>query len=156
VARKGTTLGSDRIRVHLSELQRQVTYSTKPGSGATLDWPVQPSVLKETGTLLGCAWSPRPVRLSVTKIPRVEAEFTYNQVRQNNYMFWVGGLCSDFGLRLGAGRSARSAGTAGIKAGMADCRSWSQATSARPAHGPAVLGARRERGQRYLTDDALL
>src|SRR3989441_6085030 len=59
----------------------QVTYSTKGGQPGQLSIGLfQPSII------LGSAYN-------VTKIPRLEAEFTYNQKSgKNKYMFWAGGL----------------------------------------------------------------
>jgi len=58
----------------------------------------------------------------VTKIPRVEAEFTYNQKSgKNNYMFWLGGLWQSTSNAPSGGSTVSSfGGTAGIKAGLSD------------------------------------
>jgi len=57
-----------------------------------------------------------------TRIPRVEAEFTYSQKSgKNNYMFWVGGLWQSTSDSASGGNNASSfGGTAGIKAGLSD------------------------------------
>src|SRR4029077_15651300 len=84
-------------------------HSTKPGGGQLSFGLFQPSV---RGT------SP----FQFTRIPRVEAEFTYNQKSgKNNFNIWVGGLWQTTSDSASGGNNASSfGGTAGIKAGMSD------------------------------------
>src|SRR5207248_1617547 len=69
-----------RVRVYLPNFNAQVTYSTKPGQAQLSVGLFQPSNLGS-------------FTYDFTSIPRVEAEFTYNQKSgKSNYMLWVGGL----------------------------------------------------------------
>src|SRR2546426_2400398 len=110
---KGTTLGRIAYGYIYPNFDAQVTYSTKPGQAQLSIGLFQPSVLQG-----GTGGTP----YLFTKIPRVEAEFTYNQKSgKNNYMFWVGGLWQSTSSLATGGTSASSfGGTAGIKAGMSD------------------------------------
>src|SRR5436309_4627031 len=121
---KGTTLGRIAYGYIYPNFDAQVTYSTKPGQAQLSIGAFQPSVaigdrVAATGLCVGagatCAYT-------FTKIPRVEAEFTYNQKSgKNNYMFWVGGLWQSTSNAASGGNTASSfGGTAGIKAGMSD------------------------------------
>src|SRR6266516_2741253 len=103
----GTTLGRIGYGYIYPNFNAQVTYSTKPGQSQFSIGVFQPSV---NGTF------------DVTKIPRVEAEFTYNQKSgKNTYMFWVGGLWQSASDAASGGNTASSfGGTAGIKAGVSD------------------------------------
>ena len=103
----GTTLGRIGYGYIYPNFNPQVTYSTKPGQSQFSIGLFQPSV---NGAF------------DVTKIPRVEAEFTYNQKSgKNNYMFWVGGLWQSASDAVTGGNTASSfGGTAGIKAGVSD------------------------------------
>jgi hypothetical protein len=105
----GTTLGRIGFGYIYPNFNAQVTYSTKPGQSQLSVGIFQPSVL---GT----------AAYAFTTIPRVEAEFTYNQRSgRNNYMFWVGGLWQSTKNAPTGGNSVSSfGGTAGIKAGFAD------------------------------------
>src|SRR2546425_7273793 len=88
----------------------QVTYSTKGGTPAQISIGIfQPSIV------LGSAYD-------VTKIPRVEAEVTYNQKSgSNKYMVWAGGLWQSTSNAPTGGQSVSSfGGTAGIKADISD------------------------------------
>ncbi len=77
---KGTTLGRIAYGYIYPNFVSQVTYSTKPGQAQLSIGLFQPSIMF-SGTF------------QTTKIPRVEAEFNYNQKSgKNNYTFWVGGL----------------------------------------------------------------
>jgi len=109
----GTTLGRIGYGYLYPNFVAQVTYSTKPGQSQLSIGVFQPSVLQ--GGTGGIAYL-------FTKVPRVEAEFTYNQKSgKNNYMFWVGGLWQSTSDAATAGNTASSfGGTAGIKAGMSD------------------------------------
>src|SRR5213594_4349631 len=117
---KGTTLGRIAYGYIYPNFDAQVTYSTKPGQAQLSIGAFQPSVaigdrVAATGLCVGagatCAYT-------FTKIPRVEAEFTYNQKSgKNNYMFWVGGLWQSTSNAASGGNTASSFGTtAGIKA----------------------------------------
>src|SRR5438034_2043474 len=93
---KGTTLGRIAYGYIYPNFDAQVTYSTKPGQAQLSIGAFQPSVAigdrLATGACVGGAAGPT-CAYTFTKIPRVEAEFTYNQKSgKNNYMFWVGGL----------------------------------------------------------------
>jgi len=104
----GTTLGRIGYGYIYPNFNAQVTYSTKPGQSQLSIGLFQPST--STGGYV------------FTKIPRVEAEFTYNQKSgKNNYMFWVGGLWQSTSDAATGGNTASSfGGTAGIKAGLSD------------------------------------
>src|SRR5207249_7741376 len=67
-------------------------------------------------------WSSDVCSSDLTRIPRVEGEFSYNQKSgKNNYMFWLGGLWQSTSDSASGGQSISSiGGTAGIKAGMSD------------------------------------
>src|SRR5947208_10986014 len=103
----GTTLGRIGYGYIYPNFNAQVTYSTKPGEAQLSIGLFQPSV---NGAY------------DVTKIPRLEAEFTYNQKSgKNNYMVWVGGLWQSTSNAPTGGNTASSfGGTAGIKAGLSD------------------------------------
>ncbi len=103
----GTTLGRIGYGYIYPNFNAQVTYSTKPGQAQFSVGLFQPSV---NGAY------------DVTKIPRVEAEFTYNQKSgKNNYMVWVGGLWQSTSNAPTGGNTISSfGGTAGIKAGLSD------------------------------------
>src|SRR2546430_3544814 len=76
----GTTLGRIGFGYIYPNFNAQVTYSTKPGRSQLSLGIFQPSTLGAGG-------------FDFTSVPRVEAEFTYNQRSgRNNYMFWAGGL----------------------------------------------------------------
>jgi len=103
----GTTLGRIGYGYIYPNFNAQVTYSTKPGQSQLSIGLFQPSV---NGAY------------DVTKIPRLEAEFTYNQKSgKNNYMVWVGGLWQSASNAPTAGNTISSfGGTAGVKASMSD------------------------------------
>jgi len=103
----GTTLGRIGYGYIYPNFNAQVTYSTKPGEAQLSIGLFQPSV---NGAY------------DVTKIPRLEAEFTYNQKSgKNNYMVWVGGLWQSASNAPTAGNTISSfGGTAGVKASMSD------------------------------------
>jgi len=109
----GTTLGRIGYGYIYPNFVAQVTYSTKPGQSQLSIGVFQPSILQGGGG--GTPYL-------FTKIPRVEAEFAYNQKSgKNNYMFWVGGLWQSTSNAATGGNTASSfGGTAGIKAGMSD------------------------------------
>src|SRR5438094_6431820 len=118
---KGTTLGRIAYGYIYPNFDAQVTYSTKPGQAQLSIGAFQPSVAigdrLASGACVGGAAGPT-CAYTFTKIPRVEAEFTYNQKSgKNNYMFWVGGLWQSTSNAASGGNTASSfGGTAGIKA----------------------------------------
>src|SRR5438552_17180966 len=105
----GTTLGRIGFGYIYPNFNAQVTYSTKPGRSQLSVGIFQPSDLG------GFTYD-------FTTIPRVEAEFTYNQRSgKNNYMLWVGGLWQSTKNAPTGGNSVSSfGGTAGIRAGFSD------------------------------------
>src|SRR6266550_1374895 len=77
----GTTLGRIAYGYIYPNFNAQVTYSTKPGQSQLSIGVFQPNFLIGDGSVL-------LPQYGFTKIPRVEAEFTYNQKSgKNNYMF---------------------------------------------------------------------
>lgn len=104
----GTTLGRIGYGYIYPNFNAQVTYSTKPGQSQLSIGLFQPSIMTGAYTF--------------TTIPRLEAEFTYNQRSgRNNYLFWLGGLWQSTSNAASGGNTASSfGGTAGIKAGMSD------------------------------------
>jgi len=109
----GTTLGRIGYGYLYPNFDPQITYSTKPGQSQLSIGLFQPNILQGGGG--GTPYL-------FTKIPRVEAEFTYNQRSgKNNYGFWVGGLWQSTSNAVTGGNTASSfGGTAGLKAGMSD------------------------------------
>src|SRR5437667_685736 len=105
----GTTLGRIGFGYIYPNFNAQVTYSTKPGRSQLSVGIFQPSDLGS-------------FTYDFTTIPRVEAEFTYNQRSgKNNYMLWVGGLWQSTKNAPTGGNSVSSfGGTAGIRAGFSD------------------------------------
>src|SRR5213082_3996543 len=105
----GTTLGRIGYGYIYPNFNAQVTYSTKPGQSQFSVGIFQPSTLGAGGFIF-------------TSVPRVEAEFTYNQRSgRNNYMFWAGGLWQTAKNAPTGGQSVSSfGGTAGVKAGLSD------------------------------------
>src|SRR5207249_352762 len=80
----GTTLGRIGYGYIYPNFVPQLTYSTKPGQSQLSIGLFQPSILQGGGGGTPYLY---------TKVPRVEAEFAYNQKSgKNNYTFWVGGL----------------------------------------------------------------
>src|SRR5881296_1997572 len=105
----GTTLGRIGYGYIYPNFNAQVTYSTKPGQTQVSVGLFQPSILG-SGTY------------QFTKVPRVEAEVTYNQKSgKSRYMIWVGGLWQTTSNAATAGTSVSSFGaTAGVKADVSD------------------------------------
>jgi len=105
----GTTAGRIGYGYLYPNFNAQVTYSTKPGQAQLSIGAFQPSII------LGSAYN-------VTKIPRLETEFTYNpKSGKNSYMFWVGGLWQSTSNAATGGNTVSSfGGTAGVRAGMSD------------------------------------
>src|SRR6266567_6866899 len=116
---KGTTLGRIAYGYLYPNFDAQVTYSTKPGQAQLSIGLFQPSVLGAVGAAVT---DPRSNAFSFTKVPRLEAEFNYNQKSgKNAYSFWVGGLWQTTSNAASAGQSASSfGGTAGVKAAMSE------------------------------------
>ncbi len=90
----GTTLGRIGYGYLYPNFDAQVTYSTRAGRPGQLSiGAFQPSVLLGDRNAAGTCTVVATCAFVVTKIPRVEAEFTYNQKSgKNKYMFWAGGL----------------------------------------------------------------
>ncbi len=106
----GTTLGRIGYGYIYPNFNAQVTYSTKPGQTQVSVGLFQPSILG-SGTY------------QFTKVPRVEAEVTYNQKSgKSRYMIWVGGLWQTTSDGpTGTVNSVSSFGaTAGVKADVSD------------------------------------
>jgi len=106
----GTTLGRIGYGYLYPNFDAQVTYSTKPGQPGQLSiGAFQPSTLTASG-------------YAITKIPRVEAEFTYNRKSgKNKYMFWAGGLWqSTSNLPTGGQTISSVGGTAGVRGDFSD------------------------------------
>ena len=123
----GTTLGRIGYGYLYPNFDAQVTYSTRAGRPGQLSiGAFQPSVLlgdrNAAGTCTGGGAVPGTCVFVVTKIPRVEAEFTYNQKSgKNKYMFWAGGLWQSTSNAASAGQTASSVGgTAGVRGDFAD------------------------------------
>ncbi len=119
---KGTTLGRIAYGYIYPNFVAQLTYSTKPGQAQLSIGAFQPSVALGDRTAAGACAVAVTCAYVFTKIPRVEAEFSYNQKSgKNNYTFWVGGLWQSTSNAASGGNTASSfGGTAGIKAGMSD------------------------------------
>ncbi len=116
----GTTLGRIGYGYIYPNFDAQLTYSSKGGQPAQFSIGLfQPSVLGQVGSTITDAHSHG---YSFTRIPRVEAEFTYNQKSgRNRYLFWVGGLWQTTSDSASGGQSVSSiGGTAGIKADVSD------------------------------------
>jgi len=107
----GTTLGRIGYGYLYPNFDAQVTYSSKPGQAQFSIGLFQPSVLGGGASAY-----------AFTSVPRVEAEFTYNQKSgKSNYSFWAGGLWQTTKDAPTGGNSLSSfGGTAGVKAGMSD------------------------------------
>ena len=106
----GTTLGRIGYGYLYPNFDAQLTYSTRGGQPAQFSiGAFQPSVLKSGGYVF-------------TTIPRLEAEFTYNQKSgKNKYMFWAGGLWQTTKNAVTGGNSASSVGgTAGVRGDFSD------------------------------------
>src|SRR5437660_2271378 len=107
----GTTAGRIGYGYLYPNFNAQLTYSTRTGRPAQLSiGAFQPSTIAGNGTF------------NVTKIPRLEAEFTYNQKSgKNKYMFWAGGLWQTTKNAVTGGNSASSVGgTAGVRGDFSD------------------------------------
>ncbi len=107
----GTTLGRIGYGYIYPNFNAQVTYSSKPGRPGQLSIGLfQPSTVAGVGGY------------TFTKIPRLEAEFTYNQKSgKNKYTFWAGGLWQSTSNAATAGTTISSVGgTAGIRGEFSD------------------------------------
>src|SRR5947209_68511 len=108
----GTTAGRIGYGYIYPNFNAQVTYSTKGGTPAQISIGLfQPSKLAAGAGVY-----------DFTKVPRVEAEVTYNQKSgKNKYMVWAGGLWQTTSNAATGGNSVSSfGGTAGIKADVSD------------------------------------
>src|SRR6266566_4396406 len=87
----GTTLGRIGYGYLYPNFESQVTYSTRGGVPAQLSIGLfQPAVFGQVGSTITDAVTHA---YDVTKIPRAEAEFTYNRKSgPNKYLLWAGGL----------------------------------------------------------------
>ena len=120
----GTTLGRIGYGYLYPNFDAQLTYSTRAGRPAQLSiGAFQPSNLQgERSPTTGLCTVPATCAFVVTKIPRVEAELTYNQKSgKNKYMFWAGGLWQSTSNAATAGQTASSVGgTAGVRGDFSD------------------------------------
>jgi hypothetical protein len=108
---KGTTLGRIAYGYLYPNFNAQITYSSKAGQPAQFSIGLfQPSVV------------PGPPAYAITKIPRLEGEFTYNQKSgANKYMLWIGGTWQTANNLPSGGTSVSSVGgTAGLRGDFAD------------------------------------
>src|SRR3989442_300426 len=107
----GTTAGRIGYGYLYPNFNAQLTYSTRGGQpGQFSIGAFQPSIILGNGAF------------GVTKIPRLEAEFTYNQKSgKNKYMFWAGGLWQSTSNAATGGKTISSVGgTAGVRADIED------------------------------------
>src|SRR5256886_3377020 len=107
----GTTAGRIGYGYLYPNFNAQLTYSTKGGQpGQFSIGAFQPSIILGGGGF------------NITKIPRLEAEFTYNQKSgKNKYMFWAGGLWQSTSNLPTAGQTISSVGgTAGVRGDFSD------------------------------------
>jgi hypothetical protein len=106
---RGTTLGRIGYGYIYPNFVAQLTYSSKGGQ------PSQFSIGLFEPNTVGAVYG-------VTKIPRVEAEFTYNQKSGRNvYRFWAGGLWQSTSNASSGGNTISSVGgTAGIRGEFSD------------------------------------
>src|SRR5213592_1458249 len=119
----GTTLGRIGYGYLYPNFDAQMTYSTRAGRPGQLSiGAFQPSVLLGDRNATGTCTVVATCAFVVTKIPRVEAEFTYNQKSgKNKYMFLAGGLWQSTSNAASGGQTASSVGgTAGIRGDFAD------------------------------------
>src|SRR5438093_260720 len=120
----GTSLGRIGYGYLYPNFDAQLTYSTRAGRPAQLSiGAFQPSNLQgERSPTTGLCTVAATCAFIVTKIPRVEAEFTYNQKSgKNKYMFWAGGLWQSTSNAASGGQTASSVGgTAGVRGDFAD------------------------------------
>jgi hypothetical protein len=113
----GTTLGRIGYGYLYPNFNAQLTYSTKGGTPGQLSIGLfQPSIFGQTGT------NAQSAAYTFTSIPRVEAEFTYNQkTGRNKWLFWAGGTWQTTKNAPTGGTSVSSiGGTAGVRGDFAD------------------------------------
>ena len=114
----GTTLGRIGYGYLYPNFNAQVTYSTRGGQPGQLSIGLfQPSIFGQ-----GAGTNAASAAYVYTSIPRVEAEFTYNQRSgKNKYMFWAGGTWQSTKNAVTGGNTASSVGgTAGIRGDFSD------------------------------------
>jgi hypothetical protein len=107
----GTTLGRIGYGYIYPNFNAQVTYTTKGGQPAQLSIGLfQPSTVAGVGGY------------NITTIPRLEAEFTWNQKSGGNkFMIWAGGLWQSTSNAPTGGTSISSVGgTAGVRGDFSD------------------------------------
>src|SRR2546426_11607739 len=107
----GTTNGRIGYGYLYPNFNAQLTYSTRAGRPAQLSiGAFQPSIILGNGTF------------NVTKIPRADAEFTYNQKSgKNKYMIWAGALWQSTAYAAAGGKTISSVGgTAGVRGDIED------------------------------------
>src|SRR3989454_11314526 len=107
----GTTLGRIGYGYIYPNFNAQVTYSSKAGRPAQLSVGLfQPAIVAGVATY------------AFTKMPRLEAELTYNQKSgKNKYTFWAGGLWQSTSNAATGGNTISSVGgTAGIRGEFSD------------------------------------
>ncbi|HYK82991.1 MAG TPA: hypothetical protein VEU55_07580 [Gemmatimonadales bacterium] len=113
---KGTTLGRIGYGYLYPNFEAQLTYSTKGGQPAQLSIGLfQPSVVIGNGSVAAPTYG-------FTTVPRVEAEFTYNQKSgTNKWLFWAGGTWQTTSNAPTGGTSISSVGgTAGVRGEFSD------------------------------------
>ena len=107
----GTTLGRIGYGYIYPNFNAQVTYSSRAGRPAQLSVGLfQPSTVAGVGGY------------TLTKIPRLEAELTYNQKSgKNKYTFWAGGLGQSTSNAVTGGNTISSVGgTVGVRGEFSD------------------------------------
>jgi len=107
----GTTLGRIGYGYIYPNFNAQVTYSSRAGRPAQLSVGLfQPSTVAGVGAY------------TLTKIPRLEAELTYNQKSgKNKYTFWAGGLWQSTSNAVTGGNTISSVGgTVGVRGEFSD------------------------------------
>jgi len=107
----GTTLGRIGYGYIYPNFNAQVTYSSRAGRPAQLSVGLfQPSTVAGVGGY------------TLTKIPRLEAELTYNQKSgKNKYTFWAGGLWQSTSNAVTGGNTISSVGgTVGVRGEFSD------------------------------------
>ncbi len=112
---KGTTLGRIAYGYLYPNFNAQLTYSSKAGSPGQLSIGLfQPSVVPGNGSVAAPQYG-------FTTIPRVEAEFIYNQKSgSNRWMGWLGGTWQTTKNLPSGGNSVSSiGGTAGVRGDFA-------------------------------------
>ena len=109
----GTTLGRIGYGYIYPNFNAQFTYSTKGGQPGQLSVGLfQPSIVQA---------APAGNSYNFTALPRVEAEFTFNQKSgKNKFLVWGGGVAQSASNAASNGRSITSVGgTVGVRAEIA-------------------------------------